>query len=109
MWTTMELIMSTTFCTPATIQVRSRGSGLIATVKTWWMSYLTRRIERAAIIQLHGLSERAVRGELDDSRQGRGCDGERRTLQSRAGDHYPTNGLGPPGNHPPLYARDAQR
>jgi len=108
MWTTMELIMSTTFCTPATIQVRSRGSGLIATVKTWWMSYLTRRIERAAIIQLHGMSERelqdigltrsqierAVRGELDDSRQGRGCDGERRTLQSRAGDHYPTNGLG---------------
>ena len=123
MWTTMELIMSTTFYTPATIRVRSRGSGLIATVKTWWMSYLTRRIERAAIIQLHGMSERelqdigltrsqierAVRGELDDGRQGRGCDGERRTLQSRAGDHYPTNGLGPPGNHPPLDARDAQR
>jgi uncharacterized protein YjiS (DUF1127 family) len=74
----MELIMSTTFYTPATVRLRSRGSGLIATVKTWWMSYLTRRIERVAIIQLHGMCdrelhdigltrgqiERAVRGEL---------------------------------------------
>ena len=108
MWTTMELIMSTTFYTSTTIRVRSRGSVLIATVKKWWMSYLTRRIERAAIIQLHLMSERelrdigltrsqierAVRGELDDGRQGRGCDGTRRTLQSSAGDHYPTNGLG---------------
>jgi uncharacterized protein YjiS (DUF1127 family) len=71
--------MGTTFYSPATIRVRSRGSGLIATVKTWWMSYLTRRIERAAIIQLHGMSdrelqdigltrsqiERTVRGERD--------------------------------------------
>jgi uncharacterized protein YjiS (DUF1127 family) len=79
MWTTMEVIMSTTFYTPAIIRVRWRGSGLIASVKTWWMSYLTRRIERAAMIQLHGLSDRelqdigltrsqiepAVRGELD--------------------------------------------
>ena len=99
--------MSTTFYTPATIRVRSRSSGLIATVKTWWMSYLTRQIERA-IIQLYGMSDRelqdlgltrsqiewAVRGELDDGRQGHGCDGTRRTLQSSAGDHYPTNGLG---------------
>jgi len=105
MWTTMELIMSTTFYTPATIRVRSWGSVLIATMKKWWMSYLTRRIERAAIIQLHGMSERqlqdigltrsqierAVRGELDDGWQGRGCDGTRRTLQSRAGDHYPAH------------------
>ena len=79
--------MSTTFYTPATSRVRSRGSGLIATVKAWWMSYLTRRIERAAIIQLHGMSERelqdiglirsqiegAVRGELDNGRQGCGA------------------------------------
>jgi len=115
MWTTMEVIMSTTFYTPATIRVRWRGSGLIATVQTWWMSYLTRRIERAAIIQLHGMSERelqdiglirsqiegAVRGELDNGRQGRGCDGARRTLQSRAADHYRTNGLGPPGDWRP--------
>src|SRR5262245_19523419 len=105
MWTTMELIMSNTFSTPATIRVRARGGGLIATVKTSWLSYLTRRIERAAIIQLHGMSERelqdigltrsqterAVRGELDDGRQRCGCDGTRRTLQSRAGDHYPAH------------------
>ena len=52
--------MSTTFYTPATIRVRSRGSGLIATVKTWWTSYLTRRIGRAAIIQLHGMSDREL-------------------------------------------------
>ena len=104
----MELIMSTTFYTPAASRIRSRGRGLIASVETWWMSYLTRRIERAAIIQLHGMSERelqdigltrsqierAVRGELDDGRQGHGCDGTRRTLQSSAGDHYSTNGLG---------------
>jgi hypothetical protein len=78
MWATMELIMSTIY-TPATSRVRSRGSDLIATVETWWMRYLTRRIERAAIIQLHAVSgrelqdidptlsqiERAVRRELD--------------------------------------------
>jgi len=71
--------MRTTFYRPATIRLRLRGSGLIATVKTWWTSYLTRRIGRAAIIQLHGMSdrelqdigltrsqiERAVRGGLD--------------------------------------------
>jgi uncharacterized protein YjiS (DUF1127 family) len=75
----MDVIMMTTFYTLATIQVQSRGSGLIAAAKTWWMSYLARRIGRAAIIQLHGMSdrelqdigltrsqiERAVRGELD--------------------------------------------
>jgi uncharacterized protein YjiS (DUF1127 family) len=90
MWTTMELIMSTTFYIPVTNRARSRGSGLIAIVKTWWLSYLSRRIERAAIIQLHGMSDRelqdigltraqiegAVRGEFDDGRQGRGCDEE---------------------------------
>jgi uncharacterized protein YjiS (DUF1127 family) len=70
--------MGTTFYKPATITVRSRF-GLIATAKAWWISYLTRRIERAVIIQLHGMSDRelqdigltrsqiewAVRGELD--------------------------------------------
>jgi uncharacterized protein YjiS (DUF1127 family) len=71
--------MSTTFYTPATNRLRSQGSGLVATVKTWWKSYLVRRIEQAAIIQLHTMSDRelqdiglarsqieqAVRGELD--------------------------------------------
>lgn len=75
----MEVIMSTTFYTPATNQVRSRGRGLVATVKTWWKGYLVRRIEQAAIIQLHAMSDRelqdiglarsqieqAARGELD--------------------------------------------
>jgi uncharacterized protein YjiS (DUF1127 family) len=75
----MEVIMSTTFYTPATNRVRSQGSGLVATVKTWWKGYLVRRIEQAAIIQLHAMSDRelqdiglarsqieqAVRGELD--------------------------------------------
>jgi uncharacterized protein YjiS (DUF1127 family) len=72
--------MSTIIGMPANVgrRTRWRGSGLIATVKTWWMAYRTRRIERAAIVQLHALSDRelldigltrsqiewAVRGEL---------------------------------------------
>ena len=69
--------MSTTFYTPATNRVRSQG--LVATVKTWWKGYLVRRIEQAAIIQLHAMSDRelqdiglarsqieqAARGEFD--------------------------------------------
>ena len=62
MWTPIELIMITTYDTPASIRIRSWGSDLIATVKTWWMSYLTRRIAQAAIIQLHGMSDRELRG-----------------------------------------------
>jgi uncharacterized protein YjiS (DUF1127 family) len=78
---TMEMVMSTTFGTPTTVGNRhqARHSGLIATVKAWWVAYLTRRLERASIIQLHAMSdrelkdigltrsqiERAVRGELD--------------------------------------------
>jgi len=56
-----------------------RGNGLVATVKICWIAYLTRRIERQAIIQLHAMSdrelqdigltrseiERAVRGKRD--------------------------------------------
>jgi uncharacterized protein YjiS (DUF1127 family) len=77
----MELILSTTVGTPAAEGdcSRSRGSDLIATMKTWWTAYLIRRIERAAIIQLHAMSdlelediglarcqiERAVRDEFD--------------------------------------------
>ena len=52
--------MITTYDAPATIRVRSRGSGLIASVKTCWMSDLTRRIAQAAIIQLHGMSDREL-------------------------------------------------
>ena len=60
--TTMEMIMSTTVGTPAAEGglARSRGNDLIATVRTWWMAYLVRRIERAAIIQLHAMSDREL-------------------------------------------------
>ena len=68
MWTPIELIMITTYDTPATIRVRSRGSALIAIVKTWWMSHLARRIAQAAIIQLHGMSDQ----ELQDIGLSRG-------------------------------------
>ena len=73
--------MSTTLGSPATLRgrIRSGESGLTAAVKTWWKAYLDRRRERAAIAQLHAMSDRelrdigltrseidlAVRGELD--------------------------------------------
>jgi uncharacterized protein YjiS (DUF1127 family) len=55
--------MSTT-CTAAAEgdRARSRGRALVATVKTWWMACLTRRIERLAILQLEAMSDR----ELED-------------------------------------------
>jgi uncharacterized protein YjiS (DUF1127 family) len=58
----MEMIMSAIFGTPAKEEGRThlRVSGLIATVKAWWMAYLTRRIERAATIQLRALSDRVL-------------------------------------------------
>jgi uncharacterized protein YjiS (DUF1127 family) len=60
LWTTIELIMIATYDTPAAIRVRSRGSGLVAAVRTWWMSRLTRQIAQAAIIQLHRMSDREL-------------------------------------------------
>jgi len=77
--TTMEMIMSTTFGTLAGVRSRTPASGLMATLTAWWMGYLMRRIERAAIMQLHAMSDRelqdiglarteiewAVRGEFD--------------------------------------------
>ena len=79
----MEMIMSATFATPAAIRggIRLRH-GLIAAVKSCWAAYLVRRIERAAVVQLHAMSDRelrdiglarsqielAVRGELDHRR-----------------------------------------
>ena len=58
---------------------RAQASGLAATVKSWWIAYLTRRVEKVAIMQLHAMSERdlkdigltrsqieqAVKGEFD--------------------------------------------
>ena len=73
--------MSMTFGTPTAVrnQCQARDSGLVAAVKTWWAAYLIHRMERAAIIQLHAMSDRdledigltrsqinrAVRGEPD--------------------------------------------
>ena len=80
-WTTMEMVMRTTFGTPAVAGGRSRPrrGALIAAMKTWWTAYLTRRNEREAILQLRAMSDRelrdiglnrsqiegAVRGQLD--------------------------------------------
>ena len=73
--------MSMIFGTSTTVrnQSQARDGGLLAAVKTWWVAYFTRRMERAAIIQLHAMSDReledigltrsqinhAVRGELN--------------------------------------------
>jgi uncharacterized protein YjiS (DUF1127 family) len=59
----MEMIMRTTFGTTAVAGgwTRPRRSGLIAAVKTWLTAYLTRRNERAAILQLHAMSDRELR------------------------------------------------
>jgi uncharacterized protein YjiS (DUF1127 family) len=77
------MIMSTTLGRPAVAGGRIRGGGgPIATIKMLWTAYLRRRIERAAIIQLHAMSDRelrdigldrsqiewAVRGDLDTDR-----------------------------------------
>jgi uncharacterized protein YjiS (DUF1127 family) len=54
--------MSAIIGTPAKEGSRtlSRISRPIAAVKAWWMAYLTRRIERAAIMQLRALSDRVL-------------------------------------------------
>jgi len=51
--------MSAIFGTPAIEGGRTQLglTGLIATVNAWWIAYLTRRIERAAIMQLRALSD----------------------------------------------------
>ena len=100
--------MGTTFYRLAIIGVRSRGGGLIATVKAWWISYTIRRTKRAAIIQLHRMSdrelqdiglsrsqiERAVRGELDRSRSPAITDGSPAASESRSADRrMPTQPL----------------
>src|SRR5262245_50083009 len=43
-------------------RVRSRVHASVATLKTWWMAYLNRRIERVAVLQLEAMSDR----ELED-------------------------------------------
>lgn len=55
--------MSMIFGTPITVrnQSQARDGRLVAAVKTWWVAYLTRRMERPAIIQLHAMSDRELK------------------------------------------------
>src|SRR5262245_13725973 len=57
-----KMIMNTPLCTPAAEggRARSRIRAPIATLKTWCMAYLTRRIERVAILQLQAMSDRQL-------------------------------------------------
>jgi uncharacterized protein YjiS (DUF1127 family) len=76
----MEKVMSTTFGTPTTREDRrqARSGGLVAVMKKWWSVYLTRRIERTAIIQLHAMSDRELQDiGLTRSRIERAVSGER--------------------------------
>jgi uncharacterized protein YjiS (DUF1127 family) len=55
----MEMIMSTISNAPAAVQGPAghpRASGLVATVKRWWVAYFTWRI-KAAIAQLCSMSD----------------------------------------------------
>ena len=56
--------MSTIFCTSATPQGmagQSHSSGLVAVLRRWWVAYLARRIEQAAIAQLGLMSDRELK------------------------------------------------
>jgi uncharacterized protein YjiS (DUF1127 family) len=57
---TTEMIMSTTFGTPATAGWILQVSRVIASIKALWTAHLARRIERAAILQLHAMSDREL-------------------------------------------------
>jgi uncharacterized protein YjiS (DUF1127 family) len=60
----MELIMSTIFSPPAAAQRpgrHSRTSGLAATLKRWWVAYITWRIERRAIFDLSSMTDRDLK------------------------------------------------
>jgi len=74
------MIMSTIFSPPATAQVMPRqapGSHLGTVLKGWWMACLTRRIEQAAIVQLHSMSDRELADiGLTRSQIGRAVRGE---------------------------------
>lgn len=56
-----EMIMSTILSAPTAPEARTRKSwtvGLPATLKRWWVAYITWRIEQAAIAQLWKMSDR---------------------------------------------------
>jgi len=58
-----EMIMSTIFSAPApqTITGRSLVRGLVASLRRWWVAYITWRTEQAAIAQLWSMSDRALK------------------------------------------------
>src|SRR6185295_5124710 len=58
-----EMIMSTTYSAPvaaAGMSPRSMRSGLAAILRSWWAAYIARRIQRAALMQLQAMSDRAL-------------------------------------------------
>jgi uncharacterized protein YjiS (DUF1127 family) len=57
------MIMSTIFSAPApqTIPGRSLVRGLVASLKRWWVAYITWRTEQAAIAQLWSMSDRTLK------------------------------------------------
>ena len=60
----MEMIMSTIVSTPTPargIAGQARIGGPAATVKRWWMAYITWRIEQAAITPLYSMSDRELK------------------------------------------------
>jgi uncharacterized protein YjiS (DUF1127 family) len=59
----METTMSTMFTAPTAAQGIAEQwiGGLAATLKRWWLSYITRRIEQAAIAQLCAMSDRELK------------------------------------------------
>jgi uncharacterized protein YjiS (DUF1127 family) len=58
-------MMSTIFSAPTATQDPSGPSwmmdGLVATLKRWWVAYVTWRIERATIVQLSSMSDHALK------------------------------------------------
>jgi uncharacterized protein YjiS (DUF1127 family) len=60
----METIMHTISSAPAAAQGtvgHSWGSELAATVKRWWLAYITWRLQQAAIAMLCSMSDRELR------------------------------------------------
>ena len=60
----MEMIMSTISSVPSAdqgITGRSWAGGLGATMKRWWVDYMTWRIEQAAIAHLWSMSDRELK------------------------------------------------
>jgi uncharacterized protein YjiS (DUF1127 family) len=56
-----ETIMSTKLSTRANAEDRRLAwNSILVSAKTWWVAYLTRRMEREAIIQLRAMSDRQL-------------------------------------------------